>query len=164
MRPLLKSSPRPLLKSGLGPLARYGTHQETINGRPEQVYLPSDPSLEWPGTGPLFESDSNKRRGQNAATIRVISWDIIEVRSGALSYGTHQETISRRPERMYTPADTRLKWPGEGPLFESDSNKRRGPNETIFRVTFPALLKSGLRLLARCGTHGETVSRKPEQM
>ena len=26
---------------------------------------------EWPKEGPLFESDSNKRRGQNRATIRV---------------------------------------------------------------------------------------------
>ena len=34
----------------LGPLARYGTHQETIGERPEQVYLPSDPSLEWSGS------------------------------------------------------------------------------------------------------------------
>ena len=37
---------------------------------------------------------------------------------------THQETISRRSEQMYTPSDTRLEWLGEGPLFKSDSNKR----------------------------------------
>ena len=37
-----------LLKSVLGLLFRYSTHQ-TINGRLEQVYLPSDPILEWPG-------------------------------------------------------------------------------------------------------------------
>ena len=43
----------PLLKSGLGLLFRYGTHQ-TINRRLEQVYLPSDPILQWPGEGPLF--------------------------------------------------------------------------------------------------------------
>ena len=41
-------------------------------------------------------------------------------------YGTHQETISRRPEQMHTSSDTRLEWlaRGEGPLFKSDSNKR----------------------------------------
>ena len=43
-----------LLKSGLEPLTRYGTHQETISGRPEQKYLPSDQRLEWPAEGPLF--------------------------------------------------------------------------------------------------------------
>ena len=39
-------------------------------------------------------------------------------------YGTCQATISRRPEQMYTSSDTRLKWPGEGPLFGSHSHKR----------------------------------------
>ena len=39
MQPLLKLSPGPLLKSGLGHLNRYCTHQETISGRAEQVYL-----------------------------------------------------------------------------------------------------------------------------
>ena len=34
-----------LLKSCLGPLARYNTHQETMSGRLEQVYLPSDSRL-----------------------------------------------------------------------------------------------------------------------
>ena len=40
----------PLLKSGLGLLFKYGTHQ-TINGRLEQVYLPSDPmfGMAWGG-------------------------------------------------------------------------------------------------------------------
>ena len=35
------------------------------------MYLPSDPGLEWPGKGPLFELDLNKCRGQNVGTIRV---------------------------------------------------------------------------------------------
>ena len=48
MRLLFKLSRGQLLKSGLGPLARYGTQQETISGRPEQKYLPSDQRLEWP--------------------------------------------------------------------------------------------------------------------
>ena len=41
-------------------------------------------------------------------------------------YGNNQETLSRRPEQMYTSTDTRLEWLGDGPLFESDSNKRQG--------------------------------------
>ena len=62
MRSLFKSPPGPLLKSGLGHLFRCGTHQ-TVSGRLEQVYLPSDPSLEWPGEGPLFELNLNEYRG-----------------------------------------------------------------------------------------------------
>ena len=76
----------PLLKSGLQPLFRYDTHQ-TISGRLEQVYLPSDPRLEWPGEGPLFESNLNKCCGQNVATIRVTpgpllcqAWALGEIR------------------------------------------------------------------------------------
>ena len=42
MQPLFKLSSTPLLKSGLGHLARYCTYQETISGRPEQVYLSFD--------------------------------------------------------------------------------------------------------------------------
>ena len=40
-----------LLKPCLGPLARYDTHQETMSGRLEQVYLPSDSRLDLPGKG-----------------------------------------------------------------------------------------------------------------
>ena len=69
-RPLFESPPWLLLKSGLQPLLRYGTHQ-TISGRLEQVYLPSDPRLELPGEGSLFELYLNKFWGQNVATIRV---------------------------------------------------------------------------------------------
>ena len=62
MRLLFQSLPGLLLKSGLRSLARYGTPQETIRGRLEQVYLPSDTRLEWPGEGALFELDLNKCR------------------------------------------------------------------------------------------------------
>ena len=31
--------------------AALGQIQESISKRPEQVYLPSDPRLEWPGEG-----------------------------------------------------------------------------------------------------------------
>ena len=51
-------------------LFRYDTHQ-TISGRLEQVYLQSDPRLEWPGEeGPLFKLNLNKCWGQNLGTIR----------------------------------------------------------------------------------------------
>ena len=74
MGPLFESPPRSLLKSGLQPLARYGTHQETISRRPEQMYTPSDTRLKWPGEGPLLESDLNKRQGAKmGVTIRVTS-------------------------------------------------------------------------------------------
>ena len=71
MEPLFESPPRLSLKSGLQLLGRYGIHQESISRRPEQVYLPSDPRLEWPGQGPLFEFNLNKCWGQNVGTIRV---------------------------------------------------------------------------------------------
>ena len=53
-----------LLKSCLGSLARSSTHQETMSGRLEQVYLPSDSRLDLPGEGPLFELDFNKWWGR----------------------------------------------------------------------------------------------------
>ena len=49
-----------LLKSCLGPLARYSTHQETMSGRLEKMFLPSDSRLDLPGEGPFFELDFNK--------------------------------------------------------------------------------------------------------
>ena len=55
-----------LLNSCFGPLARYSTYQETMSGRLEQVYLPSDSRLDLPGEGPLFELDFNKWWGGGA--------------------------------------------------------------------------------------------------
>ena len=63
MGPLFESLSRPLLKSGLQPLDRYGTHQETIGMRHEQMYTLSDTRLEWLGGEPLLESNLNKRGG-----------------------------------------------------------------------------------------------------
>ena len=48
-----------------------------MSGRLEQVYLPSDPRLEWPGEGPLFELNLNKCWGQNVGTIRVIAGPLL---------------------------------------------------------------------------------------
>ena len=77
------------LKSGLQLLGRYGTRQESISRRPEQVYLPSDPRLEWPGEGPLFEFNLNKCW----AKCRHYSshpWAIIYVTPVALGQVRHQ--------------------------------------------------------------------------
>ena len=83
-----ESPPRPLLKSGLQPLFRYGTHQ-TISGRLGQVYPPSDPRLECPGEGPLFELSLNKCWSQN-------------VRPGALGHLRHQcKSLSYVAEYVY---------------------------------------------------------------
>ena len=49
--------------------------------------------------------------------------------------------------------DTRLRWPGEGPLFESDLMNAQG-----------ALLKSRLGPLERYSTHQKTMSGKLEQV
>ena len=65
-------------------------------------------------------------------------------------YDTHQETISRKPEQMYTLPDTILEWLGEGLLFKLDSNKCwKAKMQPIFE-SFPGkLLKSGVGPLAR---------------
>ena len=67
-----------LLKSCLGPLARYDTRQETMSGRLEQVYLPSDSRFNLPGEGPLFELDFNKwwERGKMWAIFKSIPWPL----------------------------------------------------------------------------------------
>ena len=73
-------------------------------------------------------------------------------------YGTHQETISRRPEQMYTLYNTRLEWLRDGLLFKLDSNKYwKAKVQPIFE-SFPGpLLKSGVEPLARYGNHQETM-------
>ena len=78
--------------------------------------------------------------------------------------GNHQETISRRPEQMYTSSDTRFEWPGEGPLLKSDSNKRQGAKTGPLSESPPRpLLKSGLQRLFRYGIH-QTISGRLEQV
>ena len=53
--PLFKSPSRPLLKSGMQPLDRYGTCQETISRRREQMYSPSDTGLEKAWRGAIIQ-------------------------------------------------------------------------------------------------------------
>ena len=96
---------------------------------------------------------------QTAATIQIISWTIIEIRHGPVArYSNHQEIINRRPEQLYTSSDTRLEWPREAPLFDLDSNKRRGPKWDHFKSHPKPSLKSGLLPLERYGTCHETIS------
>ena len=80
-------------------------------------------------------------------------------------YRTHQKTISRRPEQMYSPSDTGLGMAWGGSLFTSVSNKRRGSKLRLLFKSFPLpLLKSGMGPLARYGNHQEIINRRPEQM
>ena len=78
-----------IIKVKPGPLARYCTHQETIGGTLEQKYLPSDQDwLAWRG-GHYSSRTRINAGGNKAATIRVISWTIIEVRPVALGQTMH---------------------------------------------------------------------------
>ena len=151
MQPIFESFPGPLLKSGVGPLTKYGNHQETISRRPEQMYTSSDTRLEWLREGPLFESDSNKRQGAKTGPLfESPPWPLLKSSLQPLfRYGTHQETISRRPEQMYTPSDPRLELPEEGQLFELNLNKCWGQNVGTIRVTPEPLFMSGLGPLVR---------------
>ena len=108
------------------------------------MHTSSDTRFEWPGKGPLFESDSNKCRGTGPlfeSSPRPL------LKSGLQRlerYGTHQETISRKPEQMYTPSNIRLTWLGEGPLFKSDSIKRWSTKmQPLFESFLGPYLKSG---------------------
>ena len=117
MHPIRDSFPGPLLKS-VGPLVRYGNHQEILSRRLQQMYTSSDTRLEWPGEGPLFESDSNKRHGAKTGPLFESSPRPL-LKSGLqplFRYGTHQ-TISDRLEQVYLPSDPRLEWSGEGAII-----------------------------------------------
>ena len=66
-------------------------------------------ALEW--GGPSSESDLNNYRGSKLRLLfKSFPGPILKSGVGSLArYGIHQETISRRPEQMYTPSDTRLR-------------------------------------------------------
>ena len=79
--------------------------------------------------------------------------------------GTHQKTISRIPEQMYSPSDTGLGMAWGGSLFTSVLNKGCGPKMRVLFKSFPGLLlKSGIGPLTRYSNHQEIVNRRPEQM
>ena len=100
MQPQFELSPEPLIKSGLGRLARYGTHQKTISGGPEQKYLSSDPNWNrlWRGHYsslyafisfklPILKDESlkitllhkNPTRGLKRKQVRKLCWDEISI-------------------------------------------------------------------------------------
>ena len=79
--------------------------------------------------------------------------------------GTHQKTISRINEQMYSPSDTGLGMALGGSLFTSVSNKHCGAKmRVLFKSVHGPLLKSGMWPLARYSNHQEIVNRRPEQM
>ena len=65
MQPLFKLSSGPLLKSGLEHMARYSTHQKTIGGRPEQVYLSFDQDCKDLGRGCYLSQTQINASGSN---------------------------------------------------------------------------------------------------
>ena len=97
------------------------------------MYTPSDTRLEWLGEGLclyiyiyiyIYSSCTRiNAEGLKCSQYHFLGYYLSQAWGPLARYGNHQETISRRPEQMYTSSDTRLEWPGEGPLFESDSNK-----------------------------------------
>ena len=98
MRSLFESARRPLLKSGLQLFARYGSCQEAISRRPEQMQLHL--TQDWNGLGAIVQVRLKQALGgQSAATIGVISRPLLKSGLRPLArYGPHQETISGRPE------------------------------------------------------------------
>ena len=80
-------------------------------------------------------------------------------------YGTHQKTISRRPEQMYSPSDTGLGMAWGRSLFTLVSNKRCEAKLRLLFKSFPGpLLKSDMGPLARYSNHQEIINRRPEQI
>ena len=94
----------PLLKSCFGPLARYGTHQEIMSARLEQVYLLSDSRFDLPGEGHYSSwiLINCGRGGQNMGTIQVTPWTNVYVRPGALGQIWHWcKSLSNVAENLY---------------------------------------------------------------
>ena len=108
---LLTSFPRPLLKSGMGPLARYGNHQEIISRRLEQMCTPSDTELEWPREGHYSSRTQINAGAKTGPLFESLPRTLLKLGLQPLGrYGIYQETISSRPDQMYTPSDTKLEW------------------------------------------------------
>ena len=168
MRPLSGLLPGSILKLGLGALDQYCTHQETISGRPEQVYLPFDQDwidLEGGGGvgGAIFDSDSTKHREKDAATIRGISGPLLKSGLGSLArYCTHQDTIGGTSEQKYFHLTQDLEWPGEGPLSSWTQINAGAQNEASVRVIPCTIIEFRPGLLVRYSNNQETISGRPE--
>ena len=123
----------------------------------------SIPRSEWPG-GHYLDQIPINAGGRDAATIQVIPWAIIEVRSGSLvRYCTHKEIISGRPEQVYLPSDQAWNDLVRGHYFSRTRINAWTKIRLLFKLSNGQLLKSGLGPLARYGTHQETISGRPEQ-
>ena len=120
----------------------------------------SVPRFEWPGEEPLFELDSNKRWGQNVATVQIIPRTIKSNLGPLARYCTHQETTSGHLNRSYLPSDQNWNGLGRGRYSSRIPINVGGKNAVTISGPF---LKSGLGSLARYGTHEETISGGPEQ-
>ena len=124
----------------------------------------SVPRFEWPGEEPLFELDSNKRCGQNVATVQIIPLNN-KVKSGALGQLLHSPGDHKRaPEQKLSPPAAQ-NWNGLG-MGRYSSRIRinvGGKNVATIQVIPGPFLKSGLGSLARYSTHEETISGGPEQ-
>ena len=143
MGALFESPPGSLLTSNMRPSDRYSTHKETISGRLEQMYSPSDTGLGMAWGGLLLTSVSNKRRRAKLRLLfKSFPGPLLKSGMGPLArYSNHQEIINRRPEQIYTSFDTRLEWPREGPLFELDLNKRWAQNWTTIRGSSQVIIE-----------------------
>ena len=91
------------------PLDRYGTHPDSYTVTPLHGRLPATNNLE-----------------------HLVMFFVKMLNSKTLEeLGTHQKTISRIPEQMYSPSDTGLGMAWGGSLFMSVSNKHRGAKMRI---------------------------------
>ena len=116
--------------------------------------------------GPLFESDSNKRRGPKWGHYLSHPGPLLTSDMRPLDrYGTHQKTISRRPEQMYSPLTQNWEWLGERHYLRRSRINAAGAKLRLLFKSFPGpLLKSGMGPLARCSNHQEIINRRPEQI
>ena len=98
-----------------GALGQILHPQETISGRPEQVYLPlTKIGMTW-GGGALFESESNKHRGAKMRPLfKLAHGQLLKSSLGPLArHCIHQETIGGQLNRsIFHLTKTGMAWGG----------------------------------------------------
>ena len=75
----------------------------------------------------------------------------------------HKETRSKRPEQVYLPSHQDWNDLERGHYLSRTPINAWGQNGTTIQIIRGQLLKSGLRPLAKYGTHQEIISGRPEQ-
>ena len=121
---------------------------------------------DWNGIveGPLFKLDSNKRwRAKMQPLFESFPGPLLKSGMGPLArYGNQQEIM--RLGQMYTSSDTRLEWPEEGQVFESDSNKRRGVKTGSLVITphLPFTVLGAIALTVYKETIQQIINLPPE--